>query len=97
MTSTRIASGHGLATVAADGTVLDTWFPAPVLAPLAENESAALQQSLQQAAGEDNARGVALQVVSVEADLDAQAQSTPDVWLRLHLLSHRMARPTASI
>lgn len=95
MTSTRIASGHGLATVAADGTVLDTWFPAPALAPLAENESAALQQSLQQAAGEDNARGVALQVVSVEADLDAQAQSTPDVWLRLHLLSHRMAEPNS--
>ena len=27
----RTAWGHGLATVAADGTVLDTWFPAPAL------------------------------------------------------------------
>ncbi|MGA9374342.1 MAG: hypothetical protein WBV64_04820, partial [Mycobacterium sp.] len=25
------ASGFGLATIAADGTVLDTWFPAPEL------------------------------------------------------------------
>ncbi|TPX04426.1 2,3,4,5-tetrahydropyridine-2,6-dicarboxylate N-succinyltransferase, partial [Schumannella luteola] len=25
------AWGHGLATTAADGTVLDTWFPAPAL------------------------------------------------------------------
>ena len=25
------AWGHGLATIAADGTVLDTWFPSPVL------------------------------------------------------------------
>ena len=27
----RAAWGHGLATVAADGTVLDTWYPAPAL------------------------------------------------------------------
>jgi 2,3,4,5-tetrahydropyridine-2-carboxylate N-succinyltransferase len=26
------AVGHGLATVADDGTVLDTWYPAPTLA-----------------------------------------------------------------
>ena len=28
---TRQAHGYGLATIAADGTVLDTWFPAPAL------------------------------------------------------------------
>ena len=95
MTSTRIASGHGLATISNDGTVLDTWFPAPTLVPLAENENSTLQQSLQQASGEDTARGVHLQVVSVEADLEAEAQSTSDVWLRLHLLSHRMAAPNS--
>ena len=28
---TRTAYGYGLATIAADGTVLDTWYPAPAL------------------------------------------------------------------
>ncbi|WP_460688767.1 2,3,4,5-tetrahydropyridine-2,6-dicarboxylate N-succinyltransferase [Nesterenkonia suensis] len=89
----RLASGHGLATVTTDGTVLDTWFPAPVLAPLSENDDAALQASLEDAAGEDADRGVRTQVVSVEADLDAEAAGTSDVWLRLHLLSHRLVKP----
>lgn len=93
MTSTRIASGHGLATVAADGTVLDTWFPAPALTALAQNEDASLLQSLREAEGEDPARSVTMKAVSVEADLDAEAESTSDVWLRLHLLSHRLVQP----
>lgn len=91
--ASRIASGHGLATVTADGNVLDTWFPAPVLAPLAQNEDAALLASLEAAVGEDSDRGVRTEVVSVEADLDAPAAGTSDVWLRLHLLSHRLAQP----
>lgn len=93
MTSTRLASGHGLATVASDGTVLDTWFPAPSMMPLAQNLDDALLQSLRETESEDAARNVKLQAVSVEADLDAEADSTSDVWLRLHLLSHRMVEP----
>ncbi|TXH28074.1 MAG: 2,3,4,5-tetrahydropyridine-2,6-dicarboxylate N-succinyltransferase, partial [Mycobacterium sp.] len=31
MTSSSGASGIGIATITADGTVLDTWFPAPEL------------------------------------------------------------------
>lgn len=91
--SARLASGHGLATVTADGTVLDTWFPAPVLAPLVENDDAELLASLREAESEDPDRGVSTQVVSVEADLGAEAGSTSDVWLRLHLLSHRLVQP----
>lgn len=92
-TNARIASGHGLATVTADGTVLDTWFPAPVLAPLSQNDDDALLSSLREAEGQDPERGVTLKVVSVEADLDAEATGTSDVWLRLHLLSHRLVKP----
>lgn len=92
-TDARIASGHGLATVTAEGPVLDTWFPAPVLAPLNENNDDALLASLREAESEDADRGVRTQVVSVEADLDAQAADTSDVWLRLHLLSHRLVKP----
>ncbi|WP_218220462.1 2,3,4,5-tetrahydropyridine-2,6-dicarboxylate N-succinyltransferase [Nesterenkonia sp. Act20] len=92
-TESRIASGHGLASVTADGTVLDTWFPNPVLSPLSENDDAALTAALQAATGEDADRGVRIQLVSVESDLDAEATSASDVWLRLHLLSHRLVKP----
>ncbi|MGJ9424801.1 2,3,4,5-tetrahydropyridine-2,6-dicarboxylate N-succinyltransferase [Nesterenkonia halotolerans] len=92
-TESRIASGHGLASVTADGTVLDTWFPNPVLSPLSENDDAALIAGLEAATGEDADRGVRTQLVSVESDLDAEATSASDVWLRLHLLSHRLVKP----
>ncbi|GAB3842012.1 2,3,4,5-tetrahydropyridine-2,6-dicarboxylate N-succinyltransferase [Nesterenkonia populi] len=92
MTS-RTASGHGLATVTDEGTVLDTWFPRPVLSPLAENHDDDLLASLRQAEAADAARGVRTKAVSAEADLDAEASSTEDVWLRLHLLSARLAKP----
>ncbi len=89
----RIASGHGLASVTADGTVLDTWFPHPVMTPLSENDDDALIAGLQAATGEDADRGVSTQLVSVESALDAEATSASDVWLRLHLLSHRLVKP----
>ena len=89
----RIASGHGLATVTVDGTVLDTWFPSPRLTTLEQNDDADLIASLEAAVAEDPDRGVRTQVVSVEAALDAEATDTSDVWLRLHLLSHRLAKP----
>ncbi|MCH8559765.1 2,3,4,5-tetrahydropyridine-2,6-dicarboxylate N-succinyltransferase [Nesterenkonia sp. LB17] len=92
-TDIRTASGHGLATVTTDGTVLDTWFPRPVMAPLSENDDAELIAALQAATGEDPDRGVTTQVVSVESALDSEASSASDVWLRLHLLSHRLVKP----
>ncbi|MCH8561929.1 2,3,4,5-tetrahydropyridine-2,6-dicarboxylate N-succinyltransferase [Nesterenkonia sp. YGD6] len=92
-TDIRTASGHGLATVTNDGTVLDTWFPRPVMAPLSENDDAELIAALQAATGEDPDRGVTTQVVSVESALDSEASSASDVWLRLHLLSHRLVKP----
>ncbi|TLQ00261.1 2,3,4,5-tetrahydropyridine-2,6-dicarboxylate N-succinyltransferase [Nesterenkonia salmonea] len=96
MTSTaRTASGHGLATIAADGTVLDTWFPSPTLVPLVENDDATLTSHLKAAESEDPDRGVKVQAVAVESDLDAEAAGTSDVWLRLHLLSHRLVAPNS--
>jgi 2,3,4,5-tetrahydropyridine-2,6-dicarboxylate N-succinyltransferase len=88
---TEGAHGAGIATVASDGTVLDTWYPAPELgcgpAPEPPPQLAAL-------AGADEARGVQTVVVRTEisslADPPADAS---DVYLRLHLLSHRLARP----
>jgi 2,3,4,5-tetrahydropyridine-2,6-dicarboxylate N-succinyltransferase len=94
------ALGDGIATVADDGTVLDTWFPAP---RLGEARSGARRLSAAEAAaalgshvmpGKDEVRGVETVAVSVGigclADPPADAH---DVYLRLHLLSHRLVRP----
>lgn len=87
------AWGFGLTTYAADGeTVLDTWFPAPALGDRpADAEAPADLLALE---GSDEARGVTLRVNLVEvADLAAAPASTAEVWLRLHLLSHRLVPP----
>ena len=85
------AWGHGLATVTADGTVLDTWFPAPALgsAPDAQRVPA----SLAALAGADERRLVTLEPVTVSIELEAAPASTPDAYLRLHLLSHLLVQP----
>jgi 2,3,4,5-tetrahydropyridine-2-carboxylate N-succinyltransferase len=87
----RTAWGHGLATVTDGGTVLDTWYPSPALGPRPGQDT--IPQALAAAAGHDEARGVRVEPVVTEIDLDEPAHSTPDGYLRLHLLSHRLARP----
>ena len=85
---TRTASGVGLATLTAEGTVLDTWYPAPQLGP-----DAPTPDGLGSLVGADEARGVRREVVSRTIDLDAAPVDAPDVYLRLHLLSHRLVAP----
>jgi 2,3,4,5-tetrahydropyridine-2-carboxylate N-succinyltransferase len=84
------ASGTGLATIAADGTILDTWYPAPALGPDAPDHAAELEPL----AGADSARGVETVVVrtAVESLADPPVDAH-DVYLRLHLLSHRLVAP----
>ena len=89
----RLASGHGLATIAADGTILDVWYPAPVLGELALAEE--LSGELAAAAQDDTARGTTQKVLSLTIDLDVAPADTADVWLRLHLLSHRLVQPNS--
>ena len=87
--SQRIASGHGVATVALSGAVLDTWFPEPVLG----NLSTPVLPFLSALAGVDEIRGVKREVVSIEIDLDKAPESVSDAYLRLHLISHRIIKP----
>ena len=87
--SQRTASGHGLATVSLNGTVLDTWFPEPVLG----NLSGPVLPFLSALAGVDEIRGVKREVISLEIDLDKAPESVSDAYLRLHLLSHRVIKP----
>ena len=85
------AWGHGLATIAADGTALDTWFPSPALgaAPAQDEAPAAVLDGV----GTDAVREVRTEAVLVEIDTDAAPTSTPDAYLRLHLLSHLLVAP----
>ncbi len=88
----RTAYGVGLATThASSGAVLDAWFPGPVLGDAAS--STVDRAALEELAGDDDDRGTRRHLVEVTADLDAPPTGTLDVWLRLHLLSHRLVRP----
>ncbi|MGP5287077.1 2,3,4,5-tetrahydropyridine-2,6-dicarboxylate N-succinyltransferase [Glutamicibacter arilaitensis] len=91
--SVRLASAHGLATIASDGTILDVWYPAPVLGEIALAEE--LSGELAAAAQDDAARGATQKVVSLTINLDVAPADTADVWLRLHLLSHRLVQPNS--
>ncbi|WP_026818856.1 2,3,4,5-tetrahydropyridine-2,6-dicarboxylate N-succinyltransferase [Arthrobacter castelli] len=94
--SSRRAYGFGLATVAADSTVLDVWYPAPALGAMADADQAiALELSQVAADGADTDRDVTLQAVSADIDLDAAPVDAADAYLRLHLLSHRLVRPNS--
>ncbi len=87
------ASGTGVATRAADGTVLDVWYPAPRLdgEPVEPDEP---DESLRALVGEDQARRTRTEVVrTVIGSLAEPPDDTADVYLRLHLLSHRLVRP----
>jgi 2,3,4,5-tetrahydropyridine-2-carboxylate N-succinyltransferase len=87
------AAGYGIATLInggeKDGTVLDTWFPAPVLGNLPTTAPAELASL----ATPDNARGVRSEVVGIAIDLATPPASVSDAYLRLHLLSHRLVKP----
>jgi 2,3,4,5-tetrahydropyridine-2-carboxylate N-succinyltransferase len=85
------ASGTGLATVTlTTGTVLDTWYPAPALGPDATDVAADLEPM----AGVDDARGVRTVVVRTAiGSLADPPVDASDVYLRLHLLSHRLVAP----
>ena len=90
------AWGYGLATVAGDGTVLDTWFPAPSLGTLPPGRDRWIVPSeLEEFAGDDARRAVRIEAVTVEIDLAAAPAGTSDAYLRLHLLSHLLVRPNS--
>jgi 2,3,4,5-tetrahydropyridine-2-carboxylate N-succinyltransferase len=83
-----LAHGHGIATLAGN-TVLDVWFPTPALGPLQGTPD----ETLTALVGSDAIRGVVREVVSLEIDLASAPKDAKDVYLRLHLLSHRLVKP----
>ncbi|GAB2533038.1 2,3,4,5-tetrahydropyridine-2,6-dicarboxylate N-succinyltransferase [Brachybacterium huguangmaarense] len=91
---TTRAWGIGLATLDADGTVLDVWYPSPALgdAP-ADAAQSDMHARLTAAAREDEARRTRQEVVVTATVLEAAPADAADAYLRLHLLSHRLVRP----
>lgn len=95
MTS-RAAWGYGLATVANNGVVLDTWYPQPKLGSRpATTDPHIAPAEFEALEGADERRNVRLDFVTVEIDLDSPPASTSDAYLRLHLLSHLLAAPNS--
>ncbi|ADX73788.1 tetrahydrodipicolinate N-succinyltransferase [Pseudarthrobacter phenanthrenivorans Sphe3] len=97
-TDERSAYGFGVGTVSTgDATVLDVWFPAPALGVAAANLRSVedADESLTRIAenGADEDRGIEQKVVFVQINLDEAPADTADAYLRLHLLSHRLAKP----
>jgi 2,3,4,5-tetrahydropyridine-2-carboxylate N-succinyltransferase len=90
VSETRSAWGHGLATRAKDGTVLDVWFPSPALGAAPDVDP---PRELEEAEHIDDVRRVRIEAVTVESALDAPVASTQDAYLRLHLLSHLVVAP----
>jgi 2,3,4,5-tetrahydropyridine-2-carboxylate N-succinyltransferase len=92
MDETR-AWGHGLATISADGLVLDTWFPTTQLGEAPSDAIGLVPAELETAAGRDDRRAVDIVPVTIAIELAAPPASTSDAYLRLHLLSHLHVLP----
>ncbi|WP_333617857.1 2,3,4,5-tetrahydropyridine-2,6-dicarboxylate N-succinyltransferase [Dietzia sp.] len=89
----------GVATMTLDGTVLDVWYPAPELGAAETSGHEVLNgddvpEDFRSIVGADVERGVELVAVRVSiADLTEPPIDAMDVYLRLHLISHRLIRP----
>ena len=82
------ASAIGIATRTA-GEIIEVWYPQPALGDTPLDVA-----DLATGITTDHVRGVTTDTVTTTiADLQAPADSVADVYLRLHLLSHRLVRP----
>ena len=87
----RFAHGFGVASIAADGSVLDVYYPSPTLGR--PGPDAVAPAELAALAGFDELRGVRTEVLSTVLELAAEPVDAADIYLRLHLLSHRLVAP----
>ena len=85
--TTRMAWGAGFTTTASDGTVLDAWFGWLGWGEEGEDGLAGMRPR------QDAVRDVTVAPVRITVDVDEAPASVADAYLRLHLLSHRLAAP----
>ncbi|MET0199569.1 2,3,4,5-tetrahydropyridine-2,6-dicarboxylate N-succinyltransferase [Rhodococcus sp. RS1C4] len=97
--SAQGASAIGLANITTGGVVLDTWYPSPELGDYTDSgttrlDGADIPAELAALVGPDEARGVDVVAVRTTiASVDDAPVDAHDVYLRLHLLSHRLVQP----
>jgi len=88
------AWGIALTTLAADGSVLDAWYPSPQLGDAPSDiETHPLHARLASAARADEVRGTTQEIAVRAITLEQAPADAADAYLRLHLLSHRLVRP----
>ena len=81
------AFGYGIATIANNGDVLDTWYHT-----LGLGEPSAAPD-LSKYEGGDDIRQISKKAVKVSINLKDAPKDVSDAYLRLHLLSHTLVRP----
>ncbi|MDR0782586.1 MAG: tetrahydrodipicolinate N-succinyltransferase N-terminal domain-containing protein [Propionibacteriaceae bacterium] len=86
--SDRTASGVGITTFHESTGILDCWFPKPGLGPDARDNGVEIWDD-----PSAERRRVRHEIIQLTIDLDKAPTSVPDAYLRLHLLSHRLATP----
>jgi 2,3,4,5-tetrahydropyridine-2-carboxylate N-succinyltransferase len=89
-TDKNSAFGFGVATQNSSGQVLDCFFHSLGLGELTKNH---LNSDLAAQIGNDEIRRVKKIAVEVKIDLSEKPKDAIDVYLRLHLLSHRLIKP----
>ena len=93
MTESRTAWGWGLASIDAAGSTLDVWYPTLALGDAPDETSRPNHGFGGMATAEPDARGVRRIPVFTVSKLDEPIEDAADAYLRLHLMSMRMARP----
>ncbi|MFE6734279.1 2,3,4,5-tetrahydropyridine-2,6-dicarboxylate N-succinyltransferase [Microbacterium sp. NPDC057650] len=93
MSTERTVWGIGLSTIAADGTVLDAWYPELGLGEPDAGDAAAAAATWGALADVDERRAVRTELVQLSIDLDVPVSSTVDAYLRLQALSRLLVRP----
>jgi 2,3,4,5-tetrahydropyridine-2-carboxylate N-succinyltransferase len=89
----RTAWGAGFETVDRRGDTLDAWFGWLGWGEYGESAPDDVDVALAGGDRTDEVRGVTVRPLRVTIDVDAAPSSATDVYLRLHLLSHRLAAP----
>ncbi|MGI9051569.1 MAG: DapH/DapD/GlmU-related protein [Ilumatobacteraceae bacterium] len=89
----RVAWGAGFATEAVDGTTLDAWFRWLGWGELGEQAPDEVDTALAGGERRVETRRVTVRPIRLTIDVDEAPTSPADAFLRLHLLSHRLAPP----
>ncbi len=94
---TRMAWGAGLTTVGADGAVLDAWYRWFGWGEYGDDDVAREHPDIERELGlrdqRDELRNVTIRPVRLSIDVEDAPASAVDAYLRLHLLSGRLATP----